>query len=345
MRDRLVLALDGSTAVCSVALLRRRPEAGVGGSRWDVAARRAETDGQGQAKVLLRLVDEMLEETVSLPGDLGAVVVGTGPGTFTGVRITVATARAVSLALCVPVLGVSTLGALTAGAAAGAACAAESAAREAADAGAGTLFEPSSAGGAGMDRGAAPADSTSTRRERLLVPVVDAHRGQLFYGLYRAVSEPAGHRVGRWARSADFGVCDRASLGGLVVAAADDRFEPDGRRLSGDGAEIARVVGGDAVLAGELPAGVVFERCDVAAEWLVRGQGLIEEPGLLPQGGRLAPWLAEVLYPKESAIGPEPAPGAPGTPESVTPIYVRSPDADIHITKMRDPWADGSSRR
>jgi hypothetical protein len=30
--------------------------------------------------------------------------------------------------------------------------------------------------------------------------------------------------------------------------------------------------------------------------------------------------------------------GGVGTPESVKPIYVRPPDADIHITKMRDPW-------
>jgi hypothetical protein len=32
--------------------------------------------------------------------------------------------------------------------------------------------------------------------------------------------------------------------------------------------------------------------------------------------------------------------GEPGSPEAVKPIYVRSPDADIHITKMRDPWAE-----
>ncbi len=66
MAEPLVLALDGSTRVCSAALLRigegrvqscRRSE-----DDWQVVARRAETDGRGQAKVLMRLVDEMLGE-------------------------------------------------------------------------------------------------------------------------------------------------------------------------------------------------------------------------------------------------------------------------------------------
>ncbi len=151
-----------------------------------------ERDGRAQAKVLLRLVDEMLEETGRRPRDLDAVVVGTGPGTFTGVRITVATARALSLALSVPVLGVSTLGALA-------------------------------AAGAAIDD-----------RCQLLVPVVDARRGQLFYGLYRpaGAGSPSGTR--RWVRSTEFGVCDRGALGGVVTAAANDRsgrttLRPDGR--------------------------------------------------------------------------------------------------------------------
>ena len=34
----------------------------------------------------------------------------------------------------------------------------------------------------------------------------------------------------------------------------------------------------------------------------------------------------------------QPCAGDPGTPEAVRPIYVRAPDADLHITKMKDPW-------
>jgi len=126
--EPLVLALDGSTRACGAALLRLRPLATAGRQRpgacdWEVVATRTDVDGRGQARVLLQLVDKMLLQLRRSSADLGAVVVGTGPGTFTGVRITVATGRALGLALDVPVLGVSTLGALAAGTAAATAAA------------------------------------------------------------------------------------------------------------------------------------------------------------------------------------------------------------------------------
>jgi tRNA threonylcarbamoyl adenosine modification protein YeaZ len=253
--------------------------------------RRVDVDGRGQARVLLRLVDEMLGELGAAPQELGAIVVGTGPGTFTGVRITVATARALSLALGTPVVGVSTLGALAAGAA------------EAIRA------------GSGLDAGS----------PKIIVPVVDARRGQVFFGLYEGTAE------GRWTRSAGFGVCDRAALGEMVA---------------GD----ALVVAEDRDLVGDLPAGVAFAVADVEAERLVVGQELLNEPGDMPEGSRLAPWLLHALAaPKSGGPGPVPPAdgqaGRVGTPEAVKPIYVRSPDADLHITKMRDPWAESSGRR
>jgi tRNA threonylcarbamoyladenosine biosynthesis protein TsaB len=68
------------------------------------------------AQRILELVDELLAEAGTRLDELDAVVVGTGPGSFTGLRIGIAAARGLGLALQVPVAGVSTLDALRAGA-------------------------------------------------------------------------------------------------------------------------------------------------------------------------------------------------------------------------------------
>jgi tRNA threonylcarbamoyl adenosine modification protein YeaZ len=298
MTDRLVLALDGSTRVCSAALLRP-----AGKGSWDVAARRAEVDDRGQAKILLRLVDEILQETGAAPKDLGAIVVGVGPGTFTGVRIAVATARGLALALAVPVLGVSTLAALAAAAVARAGTASEAA----------------------WD---------------LVVPVVDARRGQVFFGVYAASAAPAEAGEPAWVRSEDFGVCDREALGPALAARTPAR---------------ALVIGEDKALVGDLPGATRFQAADVEAERLVIGQELLEERTDHQQRSRVDSWLLDLFTRAPFALGGTSTEGASrakerklaglGAPEAVRPIYVRSPDADVHITKMKDPWSDGRDRR
>jgi tRNA threonylcarbamoyl adenosine modification protein YeaZ len=69
-----------------------------------------------RASVLLEDVDALLRQAGAHPRDVGALALGTGPGSFTGIRIGLAAARGLALALGVPAAGVSTLDALAAGA-------------------------------------------------------------------------------------------------------------------------------------------------------------------------------------------------------------------------------------
>ena len=69
-----------------------------------------------RAQTLLEDVDALLRQGGAHPRDLDALAIGIGPGSFTGVRIGLAAARALALSLGVRGAGVSTLAALAAGA-------------------------------------------------------------------------------------------------------------------------------------------------------------------------------------------------------------------------------------
>ena len=97
----LVLAFDTATDVATSALV----------DDGEVLGERA-----SRAATLLEDVDALLRQGGKRPRDLDGLVVGIGPGSFTGVRIGLATARGLALALDLPVAGVSTLDALAAGA-------------------------------------------------------------------------------------------------------------------------------------------------------------------------------------------------------------------------------------
>lgn len=100
--DPLILAFDTSAAHCAAALL-------LGDT---VLAAQAEEMGRGQAERLVPLLAQVLAEAGHGWGDLARIAVGVGPGNFTGIRISVATARGLGLALGIPVLGVSSFHAI-----------------------------------------------------------------------------------------------------------------------------------------------------------------------------------------------------------------------------------------
>jgi tRNA threonylcarbamoyl adenosine modification protein YeaZ len=69
----------------------------------------------GQAERLIPMLEEMLAEAGLGWRDLFCLGVGTGPGNFTGVRISVAAARGLALGLGIPAVGVTALEALAYG--------------------------------------------------------------------------------------------------------------------------------------------------------------------------------------------------------------------------------------
>lgn len=98
----LILGLETATRFTSVALL----------SGDDVLAEHTYCGPLRPSQVLMPLVDRLFHETGLERSRLEAVAAGAGPGSFTGLRLGLATAQALAYALGVPAVGVSTLEAM-----------------------------------------------------------------------------------------------------------------------------------------------------------------------------------------------------------------------------------------
>lgn len=105
-----VLGFDTSTAATSVAALLPNGELI---ERIPASARLAERPAH--ATELMPAIDDVMTRAGIGFADLDAIAVGVGPGTFTGLRIGVATARSLAKANGLPVRGVSSLAVLAAG--------------------------------------------------------------------------------------------------------------------------------------------------------------------------------------------------------------------------------------
>jgi tRNA threonylcarbamoyl adenosine modification protein YeaZ len=101
----LILAFDTSSPAITVAVVG----AGVRAESEEVAANR-------HGEVLAAAVDRVLRDADATPADLTAVAVGLGPGPFTGLRVGIVTARAMSDALGIPAYGECSLDVIAAAA-------------------------------------------------------------------------------------------------------------------------------------------------------------------------------------------------------------------------------------
>jgi tRNA threonylcarbamoyladenosine biosynthesis protein TsaB len=100
-----ILAIDTSTVGCSVAIWR---DDGIVSRNWEEMA-------LGQSEALVPMLKDTMADAKATFKGLDALAVTIGPGAFTGLRIGLAAARGMALALSVPCLSVTTLEALAYG--------------------------------------------------------------------------------------------------------------------------------------------------------------------------------------------------------------------------------------
>ena len=98
----MILALDTSTAACTAALLERD---------GTIVASRDESIGRGHAERLVPLIEDMLDGHVP-----ARILVGVGPGSFTGIRVGIAAAHGMAIGWSIPLSGMNSLALLAASA-------------------------------------------------------------------------------------------------------------------------------------------------------------------------------------------------------------------------------------
>ncbi|MDO8737131.1 MAG: tRNA (adenosine(37)-N6)-threonylcarbamoyltransferase complex dimerization subunit type 1 TsaB [Thermoleophilia bacterium] len=133
------LAIDTATEVLALAL----------GDEEHVIAESGTEAGRSHLEMLLPSAQELLSSAGMAITDMEAVVVGRGPGTFSGLRVGIATARALVQSLEIPLYGYSTLEAMAQEIAAG----------------------------------------VESRKASWILPMIDARRGQVFTQLFRKEGE------------------------------------------------------------------------------------------------------------------------------------------------------------
>lgn len=207
-----------------------------------VLASATTTRGRRHGESIAPAIEFVCARAGVVPGQLDAVAVDVGPGLFTGLRVGVATAKGLGFALGVPVVEMTSLELLA------------------------------------LDMARRCAD-TADRSRTVLLPVVDARRGQLFAARFRLGDDPPLEQVGEDRLvEPDQLVAEAGTIvaeGGEVFCAGDGAWRY-GESLRGAGARLLRgVVAPDpAILASvglvRAAAGVGRDAVKVTARYLRR---------------------------------------------------------------------------
>ena len=102
----ILLHIETATDVCSGALSR--------GS--EIIGLKEEAGGNNHAKNLLPFVDDVLKQSGVSMSEINGVAVSIGPGSYTGLRIGVSTAKGIAYTAGIPVMAISTLESIAQGA-------------------------------------------------------------------------------------------------------------------------------------------------------------------------------------------------------------------------------------
>lgn len=190
----LLLGIDTATRVGSVGLVRAalddgavvQAEPGRVAEGCALLAEVTRDTGLGHGTELLTLIDECLDSAGAALDDVGCVAVSIGPGSFTGLRVALATAKGLSLGGGAALVGVPTLAALAA------------------------VVLP----GWGSDDSAAPCVGA------VIAPCLDARKGEV-YGATFVVREPAWRDALPWLeRTSDDAAYAPAAFQAVVVQRA-----------------------------------------------------------------------------------------------------------------------------
>jgi len=135
MNDQLILLLETATTTCSVALAEN----------GNIIAVKEVNERNIHASHITLFIDEVMSKSEKEYSDLRAIAISKGPGSYTGLRIGVSTAKGLCYALDIPLIGIDTIAAMASG-----------------------LME-----------------SFDIPDSGLLIPMVDARRMEVYTGIYR----------------------------------------------------------------------------------------------------------------------------------------------------------------